>query len=411
MIESMQSMYVPLFVAAMATLLIATFVADRIGSLGFPLPRSDHRLGCLDGLRGFLALSVLIHHFGVWIGITQFDGSWAEPSANLITQLGAGAVGLFFMTTGMVFYPRVLEGFAATPWRSFFITRVFRIVPVVATSIAIVTVIITSRTSARPDLAYIAAAVQWLTSWGEPPLLGYPDSGRMNAFVLWSLWYEWIFYLCVLPACAGLMDIVRVRKLPTWLVPVLVIATGIGGRIALGSALKGTDIFRYLPLFGVGMMSYEIRNRQWISDFLTRRVVALVAAFLLFGAMMATRNPYGIGLPAFALFFVCVGCGNTFFSVLSNRGALVLGECSFGLYALHGIVLDSAFTSIIPRHMEGDGWGLALILPVLAVAALLFSVGSYLVVERPSIIAGKSIARRLDRRARRFKHSELEVAP
>lgn len=103
-------MYVPLFVAAMTALVATTCVADRIGSLRFPLPPRDSRLGCLDGLRGLLALSVLIHHFCVWIGITQFGGRWSEPSSNLITQMGAGAVGLFFMTTGMVFYPRILKG-------------------------------------------------------------------------------------------------------------------------------------------------------------------------------------------------------------------------------------------------------------------------------------------------------------
>lgn len=78
-------------------------------------------------------------------------------------------------------------------------TCVFRIVPLVATSVAVITFLIFLRTSARPGLGYFAAAAQWVTSWGEPPLLGYPNSGRMNAFVLWSLWYEWLFYLVVLP--------------------------------------------------------------------------------------------------------------------------------------------------------------------------------------------------------------------
>lgn len=170
-------------------------------------------------------------------------------------------------------------------------------------------------------------------------------------------------------------------------------------------------MFRYLPLYSVGMLSYEMQTRSWARTFLQGKEVALVAGLFLVSATLATRNPDGVALPAFVLFFLCVACGNSLLDVLNTRGALVLGECSFGIYALHGIVLESAFTSIASSHVETGRWMVMLSLPIMMIAAFLLSVASYLLIERPSIAGGKSLACRLDGRARVFGRSELEVAP
>lgn len=43
------------------------------------------------------------------------------------------------MTTGLVFYPRVLAGFFKTSWPATYATRVFRIVPLILFSVIIIT--------------------------------------------------------------------------------------------------------------------------------------------------------------------------------------------------------------------------------------------------------------------------------
>ena len=73
----------------------------------------------------------------------------------------------------------------------------------------------------------------------------------INAGVLWSIYYEWIFYFLVLPVCAFARSFVGNR---TWFVPVALCFGGIIGRT--------TDIslFTYLPLFAVGMLAYELKS-------------------------------------------------------------------------------------------------------------------------------------------------------
>ncbi len=407
----MQSIYKPLLIAAVATLVVTISIAGRIAQFRFPLPRRDKRLGCLDGLRGYLALSVLVYHFCIWVGIVKFGSGWTQPTANLFAQMGAGAVGLFFMTTGMVFYPHILRGFAATPWMSLLVTRVFRIIPLVTVSVAVITLIIAIRTSTRPDLDYIAAVAQWISGWSQPPLLDYPNSDWLNARVLWSLWYEWLFYLVILPVSAWTMDLLKNWELPTWLVPTLVIAIGVAGRIVIMPKVKGTDFFMYLPLFAVGMLSHEIQARSRFRLFFQRRAIAAISVIFLIISMIVTRNPYGFSLPLFSLFFICVACGNSFFGTFTLRGALVLGECSFGIYILHGIILEISFTSYYVFNIFNNGFMLYVFLPVIGSVAFLVSLVSYMVIERPAIEIGKLLARRIDKRAQHFHTIELEVTP
>ncbi|ACL56454.1 acyltransferase family protein [Methylobacterium nodulans] len=387
---------------ATAACLAATLLASWIGRTKFPLPSADTRIGCIDGLRGYLALSVLIHHFVVWMQATSLGGAWAVPSVNLFAQLGAGGVALFFMVTGLVFYPRILAGFRATAWPAVYTMRVFRIVPLVAVSVAIITLLIAARTGRGLDAQFPAAAAQWITTWGEPPLLGFADSGRINAYVLWSLRYEWLFYLAVLPACALAMDLVRGR-LPSWTVPVALLAIGLLGR----EAGLPTALLRFLPLFAIGMLAYEVRSREAIARHLRTRPAAAVAVLALALGMVTARTPYGSALPLFALFFVCVACGNALFGVLRTRGALVLGECSFGIYLLHGVVLSVAFVDAGAERLAPEI--VPALLPLAAVAVTMVTPLTFLIVERPALRLGALLARRMSAGA--AARLRLDAAP
>ena len=150
---------------------IATLVASGIGRSGFPLPLDDRRLGCVDGLRGYLAVSVLIHHFFIWIQATRLEGTWSPPSINGLNQLGAGSVGLFFMTTGLVFYPRVLRGFGGVSWPAVYTTRVFRIVPLIAASLSAITLLIVLRTGGIAYGRYPLDAAKWISTWGRTSII------------------------------------------------------------------------------------------------------------------------------------------------------------------------------------------------------------------------------------------------
>jgi peptidoglycan/LPS O-acetylase OafA/YrhL len=394
-------------VSAAGALVVATLLASLIGRAGFPLPEQAKRLGCADGLRGYLALSVMLHHLYLWILTTHLGGTWRPPAIPVLNQLGAGGVALFFMTTGLVFYPRILAGLRTTSWITVYITRIFRILPLVTISVAVVVLVIVLRTGASPTLSFIGGSARWISSWAEVPLLGYPDSGRINAYVLWSLKYEWLFYLLLLPLCAAAMDIVRSRGGPSWLVPIALLVGTLAARLA-GPSL---DVLHYLPLFAVGMLAFEVQRRPHFRGALTKPGVAAAALTALAAGASTTQVPYGASLPLFGFFFICVACGNDLFGLLRTRGARVLGECSFGLYLLHGIVLDLWF-------VEGRGVTIGaptVALPVLGVAAAVIVVPltaiTYILIERPAIRLGKALALWVTGQGSQLDRSQLGAAP
>jgi peptidoglycan/LPS O-acetylase OafA/YrhL len=397
--------------AASVAVAIATLTASGLGRLGFPLPEADRRIGCVDGLRGYLALSVLVHHFFVWMQSTRPGGSWRPPDINILNELGAGSVALFFMTTGLVFYPRILVGLRATLWPAVYMTRIFRIVPLTAFSVGIVTALIILRTGDVPDRSYIGPAARWLCAWSEPNLLGYPDSGRINAYVLWSLKVEWIFYLFLLPICAAAMDGARQVKCPTWTIPVLLLVVSLVGRVGMSRLHVYLDILHYIPSFAIGMLAFECQSRRPFAQLLTRPAASIGACMALVFAMSAAQFPYGLALPFFALFFISVACGASLGGLLTTRGARVLGECSFGLYLLHGVLLDILFTDAKPLVDSLKTTATPALLPVVMVAAVLTAACAYLVIERPMIRSGRWLARWIVGRRLRLTNPEADVAP
>ena len=406
----MQQFILVFAIAAVAAVVLATLAGSVIARLGFPLPSEDRRIGCVDGLRGYLALAVLLHHFFIWVQTTQPGGEWAPPSTHFLNQLGTGSVGLFFMATGLVFYPKVLSGFRSTDWLPIYVTRVFRILPLVIFAVGIITVIIIARTGKTPDAGYIGSAARWISAWRQVPLLGYPDSGRLNAYVLWSLWYEWLFYFLVLPASAWAMDLARSRGLPTWAVPVGLLGVGIAARVFGKVFQLPTSILYYLPLFASGMLAFEAQSRPRIRATLSSPQVAIPSVMGLLLGMTATSNPYSLSLPLFAFFFVCVACGNDLGGLFRTRGALVLGECSFGIYILHGIVLDVLFvdTGALNRLNLSE---LPLLLLMAALVVVPLTAATYLLVERTALSSGKSLSHWLAGRRVRLDPQESEVAP
>lgn len=406
-----QQFFMAFAAGAVATFVVATIVAAMLGRIGFPVPSEERRLGCVDGLRGYLALSVLLAHFLLWVLVSRLGAPWKPGPVNFLNQLGGGAVGLFFMTTGLVFYPRILAGFRATPWMGVYVTRVFRIVPLVAVATLIVTAVVIARTGARPGVHYIIEAAEWITTYRQVPILGYPDTARINAHVLWSLWYEWLFYLFVLPASALAMDIVRARGLSTWSVPAGLLATGWIAQ-AIGAVTGvGTSVLFYLPLFACGMLAYELRAREEIRRTLIRPQVAVAAVAALALGMVTTPDPFTLSLPLFALFFTCVACGNPLGGLLRLRGAVVLGECSFGIYLLHGIALSLLFVDGAALHADWALAALPLLLPMVAAFVMLVTATTFLLIERPFMRAGRTLARWLAGRRERLAGAEVGVAP
>ncbi len=82
--------------------LISFITISLIEKLFLIAPTNDKRNASIDGLRGFLALGVFIHHTYIYFSYFK-SGIWQHPSIYLFNQLGVTSVSLFFMITSYLF--------------------------------------------------------------------------------------------------------------------------------------------------------------------------------------------------------------------------------------------------------------------------------------------------------------------
>lgn len=151
----------------------------------------------------------------------------------------------------------------------------------------------------------------------------------------------------------------------------------------------------YMPLFAIGMLAFECQRNSTIRRIFNARWVALPALACLALGMVSAPTPYGIAqLPLYGCFFIAVACGNDLVGVLRTRGALLLGECSYGIYLLHGTVLSLLFVDCESLIRPIATERLPLLIPVVALVVVCITPVVYLAIERPAIRAGHLIARR-----------------
>lgn len=356
------------------------------------------RIGHLDGLRGYLAFSVLLHHAAIYIAASVNGQDWSAPDLALLEQLGSGAVALFFMVSGAVFYPVVLKG-VGTDWIGFVVKRVFRVLPLVALSVILVIVVLMAVSGRMPGRDDVPRFLIWLSSWHQPPLLGITGAKYLNAQVLSSLQWEWLLYFLIVPSCAIIRDILRRLQLQTIVIPAALLLLSLAGRVLDSGeqTLTGATWWNTLPLFAAGMLAVECIARPAWRTLLGEGVSGAAGAVCLLVAITYSRDAYGWSMPLFAFFFVTIACGNSLGGLLDKPVALALGELSFAVYLLHGLVLWLGHRALNP--IAGDSAGPTLLaLPLLAFLAIAVAALANRAVERPAMVAGAWLAARLARR-------------
>ncbi len=136
---------------------------------GFRCPRAAE-FGCVDGLARVLALLVLLYHFVLYLEVTRLGGVWSRPSLGFVDALGPGSVNLFFMTTGFLFYPRILRGLGSVGWLTLYLSRVFRIIPLVVFTVFASALLTLIRLDFHPHAIgeTAIAALRWIACWDQP---------------------------------------------------------------------------------------------------------------------------------------------------------------------------------------------------------------------------------------------------
>ncbi len=383
-----------LLAAPAAAVLAAAALAALALVRAFGPPADAGRLVSLDGLRGYLALGVYAHHAMMWRYYAQ-RGWWGHhaDAPPLYRHLGEDAVTVFFMMTGSLFAAKLAEGRRRpVDWTRLYVGRVLRIYPLYAVALAATLAIVAALSGFRlrePPPALARNLLSW-AHFGNWSINGVSDAWMITAGVQWSLAYEWLFY-AALPL-AGLL--VGAAAPARWLVA-----------SALGTALWARWIPQldptHLASFGAGAVAAALTRSAAVRAALGGRAAA--AAAVAAAGVAVSAFDHGYQWPVLLLLaaaFTVVASGNTLFGFLRWAPSRVLGEVSYSIYLLHGLLLFVVLRGVLGRAAtaalpDAAYWALVVALaPVLVVVAF----ATFRLVERPGVGATPRAHRWVQRR-------------
>lgn len=291
------------------------------------------RVESLDGLRGFLALAVLLHH-GPMMADELRTGRW-EVGSTFRLFLGRTPVNLFFMTTAFLFWSKVLAAPGPLALGPHLRSRFFRIAPLYVVSALAVLAVVLARSGFLLRESYQAFGVEagslvlgmgvlFLQDCNGVPLT--PITGG----VTWTLAVEWVFYLS-LPALS-------LFRTPRRFLALSIAA--VSAWLFTQSTLPGGA----LGMFTAGMLAAQLHRRTAPVEWLRGPAAAVIGLIGVVALPTLTDRPASpVALLAVFPLFLAVANGNTLFGLLKTRGARHLGAVSYGVYLLHGLVLFTVF--------------------------------------------------------------------
>ena len=344
----------------------------------------EKRFGAIDGLRGYLAIGVFIHH-SIITWYWKSTGLWERPPQDYIHNFGKVGVAVFFMITGFLFIQKLINDKSNTDWFVLYISRVFRIYPLYIFALMLITLISFIQTNFIIDTSLFElfkGYVKWMLFSGAN-INGFKDTELIIAEVYWTLKYEWLFYLS-LPLLA-----LFIRANPFYLIILLFVLV----LLQLNNISLFSLNLKYLYLFLIGGIT-AIISSKYISKLKAINTkswsfISLIALFL----SLNSSNLLDLKQIVFiSVFFIPIALGNNMFGLFSQRASIVLGELSYSIYLLHGVVLYTVFT----LFLSTDSINISLenhlvLLPFVVCIVIFISALTFFFIERPSIRIGKKM--------------------
>ncbi|MDT7953361.1 MAG: acyltransferase [Acetobacteraceae bacterium] len=352
-----------------------------------PPDHAKRRVSNLDGLRGFVALAVVIHHGGIYRHYF-LTGRW-ELFSSLNSMLGQGGVAMFFMLTGYLFWRRLVLAEGRIDWLRLYIGRVFRIGPIfLLTSAIAVVVSLHGGRHVHPGALLLAKQIGHYLFLGILPAVsvrGY-DTGLLLALVTWTLAFEWKFY-----ACLPLLAVLARRRLHVLFAAILFLwpLLAIWGGISI-------DAFDWRPalvcMFAAGALTASLQVSGIVPRTQGLLTSALATGLLVYAllALDSSSSPGAILVLAALFYLVATGC--SMFGVLQMRSAHRLGHISYGIYLMQGLALAAVLRPL--HRLSAASPVLHVLLVGLASALLVFmALLAHRWVELPGMRWGDRVAR------------------
>ena len=352
------------------------------------------RFASIDGLRGFLAFFVFLYHSAIWYFYAR-TGQWGRPPSNLYTHFGHASIAMFFMITAFLFWSKLIDGREKhIDWTRLFISRVLRLAPLYGFVVVLLVIVVAGLSHFSfmgPPSKLLKELGCWasFTIFGAPDLNGIYKTGNIMAGVFWTLPYEWFFYLS-LPLFA-----LPFKSKPPSLFFVLLGFSGIAGAILFGVKLK--IVYSFLG----GIVAAFLVRSSIVRAIAVRKVFAGVAVACLVATVSYCRSAYEpTALVLLSVAFVIIACGNSLFGLLTSGASRTLGQMSYGIYLLHGMILFITFNMILDRKHAASlsAWEHWSIIAVCSLVLVCVSHGAFRLIEAPAISSTSTVTAWIHRR-------------
>jgi peptidoglycan/LPS O-acetylase OafA/YrhL len=326
----------------------------------------------IDGLRGYLAFFVFLHHSYIWHQYLRTK-IWEDPKSALFTHFGQTSVVLFFIITAFLFLTKLLEHKSDFDWSAYLKARFFRLFPMYFCVVLFIFAMVGYYSDFKQldsVLGLLKSSLSWLffTVDGAQDINGFHSTFLMNSGVSWTLPYEWMFYF-LLPVFALLLR----KKVPykTTLVFTLV--------FLLILWINQASLRHFMPFIG-GIVAAVMLQKMNLRPILERPVYSFIALALLVVSILcfdSGRKP--VPIICSSLFFIIIASGNSLFGVLTREFSRKFGQITYSLYLVHGTLLFVLFYGVLgleraSQLSETEYWGLIAltVIPLLLISQLTF---------------------------------------
>ncbi|ETD86458.1 acyltransferase family protein [Rhodobacter capsulatus] len=295
----------------------------------------DDRVSTIDGLRGYLACGVFLHHSAIWYYYLH-TGKWVAPPSHLYAHLGQTSVALFFMITGFLFYSKILSS-RPLDWTRIFVSRLLRLTPLYLVVISLMLIVVGVQTQwelREPLYNLINNIIRWFL-FLQANVNQMEETRTITAGVTWTLPYEWSFYF-LLPALALFTG----RPVPVIILPIVALS-------AFYMYFAGLRPSRFVFFLG-GIGAAFLARRSWFCQLAAHKASSLVILASMTCLITLFPSAYGkIQLVLIFIAFSLVAAGNSLFGALTNRVSRALGEITYSIYLLHGLILYSLMKLVL----------------------------------------------------------------
>ncbi|WP_224970341.1 acyltransferase family protein [Acinetobacter oleivorans] len=299
----------------------------------------------INGIRGLLASLVMFSH--LFKDLTLYQGiKWKYDKdyyqiigwGNQALNTGKIGVAIFFMISGYLFYQLLLKQEKQLNIKRFFYNRFTRIYPLYFFAILFCTSYLLLTAEYNLDFHLLKKILSWFLFLGPYDGLRIVD---MTHGVEWTLKLEILLYISI-PILFYIFSKIQNLYLRHFFIISSIIAIFIIGFILRVYGKVYIDP-RAALCFYMGYIAIEIKNQKTkvLYSFFNGKFAALLSILLFISTFFISSHNFFYFYLIFScgFLFISLACDNNLFGLLNAQPLQVMGEISYSIYLLHGIIL------------------------------------------------------------------------